>query len=57
MKVPVEKPGPGQVLVKCMAAPINPSDLGFMKGYYSQHKLFDINYPSTPGWEGSGIVV
>ena len=44
-------------MVKCLAAPINPSDLGMMKGYYSEHKLYKINYPTTAGWEGAGIVV
>ena len=34
-KIPVERPGAGQVLVKCLAAPINPSDLAMMKGWYS----------------------
>ena len=28
-----------------------------MKGYYSEHKLYDVHYPSSPGWEGAGIVV
>ena len=28
-----------------------------MKGDYDQFDLFKINYPSTPGWEGSGVVV
>ena len=56
-KIPVPTPAPGQVLVKCMAAPINPSDMGFLKGIYSEHGLFKIHYPSQPGWEGAGIVV
>jgi NADPH:quinone reductase-like Zn-dependent oxidoreductase len=43
--------------VKVLAAPINPSDLHFMKGYYHDHDLFDIPFPNVPGWEGSGIVV
>lgn len=29
-EVPIPKPGPGQVLIKVMAAPINPSDTIFM---------------------------
>ena len=29
-EVPVPVPGPGQVLVRMAAAPINPSDIGFM---------------------------
>jgi NADPH:quinone reductase-like Zn-dependent oxidoreductase len=32
MKIPVPKPVSGEVLIKCMAAPINPSDIAFMKG-------------------------
>jgi NADPH:quinone reductase-like Zn-dependent oxidoreductase len=56
-KIPVPKPLKGDVLVKCFAAPINPSDLGMMSGVYSKNKLFDIPYPTQPGWEGAGIVV
>jgi NADPH:quinone reductase-like Zn-dependent oxidoreductase len=44
-------------LIKVFACPINPSDLFFMKGEYDQFDLFKIHYPSSPGWEGSGIVV
>ena len=29
---PIPLPGPGQVLVRMAAAPINPSDLGFANG-------------------------
>lgn len=35
------------------SAPINPSDLSFMKGNYSSKKTL----PCTPGFEGSGVVV
>jgi NADPH:quinone reductase-like Zn-dependent oxidoreductase len=41
------------VLVKVMAAPINPSDLASFKGQYSQQKKF----PAIMGFEGSGVVV
>ena len=51
--VPIPRPRDGEVLVKVMAAPINPSDLAFLKGFYSSEKPS----PSTPGFEGSGIVV
>jgi NADPH:quinone reductase-like Zn-dependent oxidoreductase len=43
--------------VKVLAAPINPSDLHFMKGYYHNMNLFDIPCPNVPGWEGAGEVV
>ena len=56
-KVPTPKPGPGEVLVKVMAAPINPSDLYFMKGMYQDFDLFKYEYPTSSGWEGAGIVV
>ena len=42
------------MLIKVHSAPINPSDILFMKGYYKGIKL---DYPYTPGWEGSGTVV
>jgi NADPH:quinone reductase len=52
-EAPVTAPGPGQVLVRVAAAPINPSDLAFMKGGYGNPKEF----PLIPGFEGSGTVV
>ena len=30
----VPRPGPGQVLVKIAASPINPSDIAFVHGHY-----------------------
>lgn len=33
-EIPIPKPGPGQVLVKMEASPINPSDLSFFDGTY-----------------------
>jgi NADPH2:quinone reductase len=56
-KIDVPKPAYGEVLVKCMAAPINPSDVWFLKGIYSKSDIFDIQYPNQPGWEGAGIVI
>jgi len=49
----VPKPGPGEVLVKIAASPINPSDLAFLVGRYGFMKPT----PVVPGFEGSGIVV
>ncbi|HEX2994960.1 MAG TPA: zinc-binding dehydrogenase [Anaerolineales bacterium] len=51
--LPVPTPGAGQVLVRMAAAPINPSDLGFLNGSYGFQKPF----PIVPGLEGSGTVV
>jgi len=50
---PVPQPGPGQVLVKIAAAPVNPSDLKFIAGGYGLKKPL----PVVPGLEGSGTVV
>lgn len=50
--VQVPEPGPGQVLVRMDAAPINPSDLALLRGGYLER-----SYPFTPGLEGSGTVV
>lgn len=51
--IAVPQPGPGEVLVKMHAAPINPSDLAFLKGGYGIKRPF----PTVPGFEGSGTVV
>lgn len=53
-QIPVPRPGPGQVLVRMHAAPLNPSDLGVLMGAgYGAARV----YPFTPGVEGSGMVV
>jgi NADPH:quinone reductase len=52
-QLPTPIPGPGQVLVRMAATPINPSDLGFLQGSYGFQKPF----PVVPGFEGSGTVV
>lgn len=50
---PVPVPSRGQVLVRIAAAPINPSDLLFIRGLYGVRK----ELPVVPGFEGSGTVV
>lgn len=50
---PVPKPGPGQLLIKIAASPINPSDIIFLEGRYGVKKPL----PITPGFEASGTVV
>lgn len=49
----IPQPGPGEVLVKMYAAPINPSDLAYLTGTYTKVE----SYPTIPGIEGSGTVV
>ena len=36
--LPLPRPGPGEVLVKVAASPINPSDLMFIRGLYGVKK-------------------
>lgn len=50
---PIPQPGPGQVLVRIAASPINPSDLAFARGVYGVRKPL----PVVPGIEASGTVV
>jgi len=45
-------PGPGEVKVRIMARPINPSDILFIRGEYGILPEF----PAVPGFEGSGVV-
>jgi NADPH2:quinone reductase len=52
-QIPTPRPGPGQVLIKVFASPINPSDLMFIQGLYGFKKPL----PAVPGFEGSGTVV
>ena len=52
-EIAVPRPGPGQVLVKVAASPINPSDLSFLDGNYGTKK----GLPVVPGLEGAGTVV
>ncbi len=51
-QIPVLRLGRGQLLVRMAAAPINPSDQGFVKGGYGFQKPFSV----VPGLEGSGAV-
>jgi NADPH:quinone reductase-like Zn-dependent oxidoreductase len=51
-EVPEPVPGPGQVLVRMIASPVNPSDLLLVRGEYGRQPRL----PATPGFEGVGVV-
>ncbi len=50
--VPIPEPGPGQVRVRMIASPVNPSDLLVVRGLYGVLPTL----PATPGFEGVGVV-
>jgi NADPH:quinone reductase-like Zn-dependent oxidoreductase len=50
--VPIPEPGPGEVRVRMLATPVNPSDLLVVRGRYGVLPRL----PATPGFEGVGIV-
>lgn len=50
--VPVPAPGPSQVLIRVLAAPINPADLLFAEGNYPSTRQL----PAVGGTEASGVV-
>ena len=52
-EVAVPRPGPGEVLVRMAASPINPNDLLFLHDRYEVKRPL----PTVPGFEGSGTVV
>jgi NADPH2:quinone reductase len=54
--VPIPRPGPGQVLVKMVYSPINPSDVYHALGEYSAPGV-ELSYPHGNGFEGVGVVV
>ncbi|MCA9047195.1 MAG: zinc-dependent alcohol dehydrogenase family protein [Planctomycetaceae bacterium] len=48
----IPQPGRGEVLVKMIASPINPSDLMFVRGQYG----VEPHPQQSPGFEGVGVV-
>ena len=52
--VPEPSPARGEVKVRMLASPINPSDLLYIAGQYG---LKPPAFPATPGFEGVGVVV
>lgn len=51
-ELPTPQPGPGEVRVRMIAAPVNPSDLMVVRGRYGRLPTL----PATPGFEGVGVV-
>ena len=49
----IPEPGPGEVLVRMLAAPVNPSDLSRIREAHLYNDLITF----IPGLEGSGVVV
>src|SRR5258708_22450082 len=47
------EPGEGEVRVRILASPINPSDLLFVRGFYAGVQP---SFPSPAGFEGVGLV-
>jgi NADPH:quinone reductase len=52
-EVAAPSPGPGEVLLRMRARPVNPSDLSTVRGRYGELP----ELPATPGLEGMGVVV
>jgi NADPH:quinone reductase-like Zn-dependent oxidoreductase len=49
---PVPEPRRGEVRVRMIASPINPSDLLYVRGEYGRRPAL----PATPGFEGVGVI-
>ena len=52
VSLPEPEPGPGQVLIRMAARPINPSDLYMVRGQYGYLPTM----PAVPGLEGCGVI-
>lgn len=52
-EVPLPAPGPGQVLIEVIMAPVNPSDLFYVQGGYGQPRTEGV----AAGFEGIGRVI
>jgi len=57
LEVPLKKPTTDQVLVKVEYAPINPTDLAKIQGFFGKNNDYTKSFNGAEGSEGSGIVV
>ena len=54
--VPVAEPGPGEVRVAVAAAPVNPTDLGVVSGFFHEMGLINQPHHTGLGWDFAGTV-
>ncbi len=52
--LPVKEPADGEVLIKVMAAAVNPADIGMLGGNYRWYD--DLRLPLVPGYDVAGVV-
>ncbi|VFA97743.1 NADP-dependent oxidoreductase [Nocardia cyriacigeorgica] len=55
--VPVTEPGPGEMRVAVAAAPVNPTDLGVVGGFFHQLGMIDQPAHTGLGWDFAGTVL
>ncbi|WP_066954499.1 zinc-dependent alcohol dehydrogenase family protein [Streptomyces lushanensis] len=51
--LPLPEPGEGEVRVRVVASPVNPSDLSYVRGYYAG---VHAEFPAPVGFEGVAVV-
>lgn len=56
IELPVAEPGPGEVRVAVVAAPVNPTDLGVVGGFFHESGLIDQPHHTGLGWDFAGTV-
>src|SRR5439155_24147433 len=53
LRLATPAPGPGEVLVRVVAAAVNPADLGMVAGRYRWHD--PVRFPLVPGYDVAGV--
>ena len=57
VEVAIPEPGPGDVLVRMVAAGVNFMDVHTRQGKYRDSRTYPVRIPCTLGMEGAGEVV